>query len=222
MIDPKKRYNRQADLVKLSLLQDKLVTIIGVGAVGRQIALSLASMGIPNIQLIDFDRVEDVNLASQGYMEPDLAKFKAEATAEHMARLNSDVNITIINEGWNPDLDVGHVVFCCVDDIEVRGLIFNAVKDKIELWVDGRMAKETLRVISAWDKPSNTYYAKTLFTKAEAYQGACTARSTIYTSNVIAGMMVCQLTKKLRGTILDRDLQFNMFTSEFSAEDISK
>jgi len=179
-------------------------------------------MGVPNIQLCDFDIVEDVNLAPQGYLESDLGKPKVEATAEHMAKLNSDVNIIVTNERWTPDLDVGHVVFCCVDDIEVRGMIYNSVKDKVIVFVDGRMAKETLRVITASDKASKEYYTKTLFTKQEAYQGACTARSTIYTSGVIAGMMICQLTKKLRGLTLDRDMQFNMLTGEFSAEDISK
>ena len=37
-------------------------TVVGVGAIGRQVALQLAAIGIPKLQLIDHDTVEPVNL----------------------------------------------------------------------------------------------------------------------------------------------------------------
>ena len=58
-----------------------------VGAIGRQVALQVAAMGVPWLQLIDFDLVEPSNLASQGYLEEDLTKPKVEATGELLRRL---------------------------------------------------------------------------------------------------------------------------------------
>ncbi|MBE3097256.1 MAG: ThiF family adenylyltransferase [Planctomycetes bacterium] len=36
-------------------------TVVGVGAIGRQVALQLAAIEIPWLQLVDFDTVEESN-----------------------------------------------------------------------------------------------------------------------------------------------------------------
>jgi len=76
------RYSWQKDIVPAERIADCKATVIGVGAIGRQVALQLTAMGIPWLQLVDFDKVEISNLASQGYSEMDLAKLKVKATAE--------------------------------------------------------------------------------------------------------------------------------------------
>ena len=49
------RFARQADLVPQDPLNTLTATVIGVGAIGRQVALQLASLGVPNLRLLDFD-----------------------------------------------------------------------------------------------------------------------------------------------------------------------
>ena len=66
------RYSRQKDIVPIERIAECKATVIGVGAIGRQVALQLAAIGIPWLQLIDFDHVEWSNLASQGYLEGDM------------------------------------------------------------------------------------------------------------------------------------------------------
>ena len=39
-------------------LTDLRITVVGVGAIRRQVALQLASIGVCHLQLIDFDHVE--------------------------------------------------------------------------------------------------------------------------------------------------------------------
>jgi sulfur carrier protein ThiS adenylyltransferase len=69
------RYSRQKDIVPSERIAACKATVIGVGAIGRQVALQLTAMGIPWLQLVDFDLVETSNLASQGYLEEDLGKL---------------------------------------------------------------------------------------------------------------------------------------------------
>jgi len=76
------RYSRQKDIVPNDRLAACKATVIGVGAIGRQVALQLTAMGIPSIQLIDPDTVEESNIASQGYFEDNLGELKVRATAE--------------------------------------------------------------------------------------------------------------------------------------------
>ena len=52
------RFTRQQDLVPLEQLQALTITVIGVGAIGRQVAIQLAALGASHIQLIDFDHAK--------------------------------------------------------------------------------------------------------------------------------------------------------------------
>ncbi len=55
------RYSRQKDIIPADRLAACKATVIGVGAIGRQVALQLTAMGIPWLQIIDFDGAPDVS-----------------------------------------------------------------------------------------------------------------------------------------------------------------
>lgn len=207
---------RQRDIVPPDRLAACKTTVIGVGAIGRQVALQLAAMGIPQIQLVDFDIVEDVNLAPQGYLEDDLGKSKVEATASMCRRINSQIEVQIIPERFRRSLVIGNIVFACVDSIAVRRTIWDAVRNRTSLFIDGRMAAEVLRVLAVYDQASSTYYPTTLFAQVEAYVGACTAKSTIFTANIVAGLMLSQLARWLRRFPIEPDVTINLLTDEMS------
>ena len=52
------------------------ITIIGVGCTGSFITLNLAKLGFNNINIIDFDKVEEENIPNQFYREKDIGKPK--------------------------------------------------------------------------------------------------------------------------------------------------
>ena len=214
--DENERYSRQRDIVPGEGLAACRATVIGVGAIGRQVALQLTAMGIPWLQLVDFDVVEVSNVASQGYLEDDLGKPKVEATAELCVQINHELAVHVVPERFRRRTDIGNILFCCVDDIGVRKLIFDATKDDVDVFVDGRMSAEALRVLTVVDQHSREFYQTTLFESTEAYQASCTARSTIFTANIAAGMMLEQLTRWLRHMAIDPDIQFNLLTSELT------
>jgi sulfur carrier protein ThiS adenylyltransferase len=66
------RFQRQEDLVPRERLGQVKVTVIGVGAIGRQVALQLASIGVRRLQLVDFDAVDLTNVTTQGYLAEDV------------------------------------------------------------------------------------------------------------------------------------------------------
>ena len=72
----KDRFSRQQDLVPAERLAELTVTVIGVGAIGRQVALQLAAIGVRRLQLIDFDHVDESNITTQGYLLELLCKLK--------------------------------------------------------------------------------------------------------------------------------------------------
>ena len=215
------RYSRQADIVPRQRILDCKATVIGVGAIGRQVAIQLTAMGVPVLQLIDFDHVDISNLATQGYMHKDIERPKVDATAEFCREINYDLHVEVVLDRFKRTTSVGNVVFCCVDKIDARKHIWEAVKDKVNFFVDGRMSAEVLRVITACDQPSREYYPHTLFTPQEAHAGPCTAKTTIYCANIAAGFMVAQFTKYLRLLPVDSDIQVNLLASEINVGDVN-
>jgi len=210
------RYMRQKDIVPAERLAACKATVIGVGAIGRQLALQLTAMGIPWLQLIDPDNVDASNLASQGYLKQYLHKFKVEATALLCKQINSNVELHWSKNPFRRSMDVGNTIFCGVDTIYTRRLILEAVKDKSNFFVDGRMNAEVLRILTACDADSRQHYPSTLFNSDEAFVGSCTAKSTIYCANIAAGLMIAQFAKYLRQLPIDSDIQLNLLTSELT------
>lgn len=214
----RERYIRQKDIVPAERLADCKATVVGVGAIGRQVALQLTAMGIPWLQLIDFDTVEISNLASQGYLQNDLGQPKVDSTCELCRNINHSLEAHVTLDRFRRSLPVGNIVFCCVDKIDVRRLIWEAVKDQVRFFSDGRMNAEVLRVITACDAESRTHYPTTLFHAEEVHAGPCTAKTTIYCANIAAGLMIAQFTKYLRQLPVDVDIQLNLLASELSVD----
>jgi len=210
------RFSRQTDIVPADRISACKATVIGVGAIGRQVALQLTAIGIPWLQLIDFDIVEPSNLASQGYLECNLDQAKVEATGKCCCKINSKLEIHLVPNRFRRSMELGNVIFCCVDKIDTRRLIWQSVQNKTSFFCDGRMSAEVLRVLTACNSVSRNYYPSTLFSSEEAFVGPCTARSTIYCANIAAGLMLAQFTRYLRQLPIDPDVQFNLLASEVS------
>lgn len=78
------------------------------------------------------------------------------------------------------------------------------------------MLGETMRILSVAGDSGRSHYPGTLFRPADAQQGRCTARNTIYSASIAAGLMLHQFTRWLRGIPVDIDLTFNLLASELS------
>ena len=210
------RFARQHDLVPPDRLQAVTATVIGVGAIGRQVALQLAALGVPRLQLIDFDIVEATNITTQGFYTGDLGELKVAATAQVIGHIDPTITVATVNDRFRPRQEVGDALFCCVDSIATRAAIWRAVHKSCCFWCDGRMLGEVLRILSAADPRSRDHYPTTLFESSEAQAGQCTARSTIYTANIAAGFMLHQFTRWLRGLPVERDLTLNLLAGELA------
>jgi molybdopterin/thiamine biosynthesis adenylyltransferase len=210
------RFERQRELVPLDRLAGLRATVIGVGAIGRQVALQLASIGVRRLQLVDFDRVELTNVTTQGYLAADIGHPKVSTTAEAVQALDAAIEVEPIVDRFRPRTPHGEAVFCCVDSISTRYAIWRSANRDCQFWADGRMLGEVIRVLIATDSRSRTHYPATLFAQRDAEPGRCTARSTIYAASIAAGLMVHHFTRWLRGLPTDADTTVNLLGGEWS------
>jgi sulfur carrier protein ThiS adenylyltransferase len=210
------RFARQADLVPRERLENLTATVIGVGAVGRQLALQLAAVGVRRIQIFDFDHVESANITTQGYAHAELGLPKVLAVQQAIGRIDPAIEVTPIPDRFRTKYGVGDAVFCAVDSISARAAVWRSVEGHCRFWCDGRMLGEAVRVLTAMDESSRRHYGSTLFRQDEAQPGRCTARSTIYAAGICAGLMLHQFARWLRELPLDRDLSLNLLASELT------
>jgi len=210
------RYARQQELVPRERLTSVKATVIGTGAIGRQVALQLAAIGTAGLQLIDFDAVEATNVTTQGYLASDVGRPKVSATAAAIRQIDPTIEVEAILDRYRPRLRIGEAVFCCVDSIAARSAIWRSAGPQCHFWADGRMLGEVIRVLAVADETGRDYYPTTLFAQSEAQPGRCTVRSTIYAAGIAAGLMVHQFPRWLRRLPIDRDTSLNLLAGEWA------
>ncbi len=193
---------RQLTLIPMDTLGVK-VNIIGCGAIGSFLALSLAKMGITRIEAWDFDEVSVENMSNQFFRFSDIGTPKVIALA-NLVKDFTGVDIKVNFEKFESAAGLTDIIVVAVDSMESRKNIFQSIMDNphaLKLIIDPRMSAEyfTMYGINPTIDKDREMYSKTLFTDGEAVQTACTAKSTVYTATLAAGMVV----KTIKNFILD-------------------
>jgi sulfur carrier protein ThiS adenylyltransferase len=210
------RFERQRDLVPADRLATVSPTVIGVGAIGRQVVLQLASIGTRRLQLIDFDHVSPTNVTTQGYFVEDVGHSKVSACRQAVARIDPSIEVEAVCDRYRAKQSIGNALFCCVDSISSRVAIWRTAEHRCQFWADGRMLGETIRVLAAAAAAGRQHYASTLFNQGEAQVGACTSKSTVYAASIAAGLMVHQFSRWLRELNTEPDSTLNLLAGELS------
>lgn len=179
---------------------NRRIDIIGVGATGSRIALSLAKLGIVNIHLWDFDKVEAHNIANQAYSQSHIDATKVEAAAE-IIKAATELDVNIHNIKVDGSETMGEIVFLLTDTMESRKQIWNGTlkyKLRTNLLIETRMGADCGRVYALNpNKPAQIKaWEETLCDDSEAEVTICgTSISVGPTAEIISGLAVWQLIK---------------------------
>ena len=113
-------------------LQTAKVAIVGLGGLGSNVALWLARLGVGQLLLYDFDKVELSNLNRQYYFLEDVGQYKATALLSHLKAVNPYGNycseVVRLTEDNLPELlSEAHIVCEALDKPEAKALLVNGV-----------------------------------------------------------------------------------------------
>ena len=113
-------------------LQAAKVAIVGLGGLGSNVALWLARLGVGQLLLYDFDKVELSNLNRQYYFLEDVGQYKATALLGHLKAVNPYGNyhsrVVRLTEDNLPELlSEAHIVCEALDKPEAKALLVNGV-----------------------------------------------------------------------------------------------
>ncbi len=104
-------------------------TIIGLDGIGRQVALQLAALGVPRLQLVDARVVTRHAQRREGHAYEDIGRPKVHATAHACHQVNPKLEIETFQRRSLRGLDLGDAVFCCSGSAAVRRVLLRWAGD---------------------------------------------------------------------------------------------
>ena len=175
------------------------IIVIGGGSTGSFLSLTLAKMGLSQIKVIDFDKIEDKNIPNQFYRIGDIGKFKVDALKEIIKDFTgTEIQIENIkvDENYNFDLDLNTLFIFCLDNMEGRKLIYEKIKDFPIKLIDTRFGSEgfSVHTLDLSDEEEKAKYEKSL--DLTPLDTPCGEKGVIYSILSLASE-VCNIVKKI-------------------------
>lgn len=205
---PPNRFEEQEAWIPRKQLLDESATVIGVGGMGRQVALQLVALGVPKLQLVDPAIVRPRHVTSQGFFAEDVGWPKADMVGGFCHQTEPLLDLEAICEEFRSAHDVGQSVFCCVGSDEARLSIRRAVGNRAGFWGEGYMVGDRVRVcVASSDRArqrlSSEFAPKALQRRTDPPHGR------IYAASLGAALLCHQYTRYLRDLPLCSDATFD-------------
>ena len=131
------------------------IVVVGVGALGSHLALLLRNLDV-SLVLVDFDRVESKNLASQFHTKLGLGRNKAQALVQSLKGLFGIDVLSIPHRLVADNVEVilggASLVVDCLDNAESRRLVSGFVRARGIACLHGALAPDGAFGRVVWDE----------------------------------------------------------------------
>lgn len=186
-------------------VQQKVVTLAGVGGIGSYVAFLLGRLHIASMYIYDDDTVEVGNMSGQLYCTGDIGYRKVDAINSMLYGYAGYYEANTFGERFTENSPASDIMICGFDNMEARRTYYNSWKRYVEtlapefkqdcLFIDGRLAAEELQVFCIKgddDYNMRRYEEEFLFTDSEAEETICSYKQTTFIANMI-GSIICNL-----------------------------
>ena len=120
-------------------------TVIGVGAIGRQVALLLAALAPTKLQLIDHGVVTKSHIATQGFLADDVGRLKVHATADICQQMRPRLDVEEVSSRPHPSLLDDSIIFWCVENESMQTEARLSQYERCKFW--GEISLREKRVV---------------------------------------------------------------------------
>ena len=180
-------------------------TVIGMGGVGRQIAMHLAALGVGRLQLVDAGKVSIKTHAREGYALEDVRRPRVFVTAGRCHPVNPQLDLHTVPTRSLRGLDLGDVVFLCPGWTAATNAVAKSIGNTVAFAARCTAARSTIRVDTAWDRRSLARWPKGMESARLATDLSVPAES------MAAGLVVAEFVRFVGGR-RPRSLTLNLRT----------
>ena len=176
------------------------VDIIGLGGIGSYVCFVLSRLGVKSMNIFDGDVIEKVNMTGQLFPMSSIGSTKSKTMGDFVKQY-SNFSVNSYGHFLFDEYPMKKIVICAVDSMEVRKNAFNTWKkfnltpegtliDKNSIFIDGRLAAESLQILAVDSVEDITMYEKDyLFDDSEADEVICSYKQTTYSAMLIGGLI---------------------------------
>ena len=196
--------SRFSDAPWMKDITEKVAIVGGAAGIGSWLTLLLARTGI-QVEVYDFDTLEQHNIGGQWYKTQNIGKAKVDALQENVKDF-TDETIVANNERVTENTLTSDIVFSAFDNMKARKDLFQAWKEQNKdnpnaIFIDGRLAAEQWEMycITRGNEAQMAYYESPdiLFEDSEVQDAPCTMKQTSQYAAMLGSFMVSALTNHL-------------------------
>ena len=205
--------------------------IIGLGGIGCASASYLASAGVGQLLLCDFDTVDETNLGRQTLYGPsDVGHLKAVRAASRLASMNPDVRLTEIPDRLSDQalaeaVSLADIVLDGCDNFATRFQVNEAVVAQERRLISGAAIRFEGQVAVFGPNYGKSACYRCLYIESDESLDSCTGNGVLApVPGVIGTMMAVEALKTLAGieTEYGKLSIYDALTSEWQKVDIKK
>lgn len=129
----------------IEILHDSKIMVVGCGSLGNEVLKNLALIGVGNLFIVDFDKIEPHNLNRSilfSLAKDSIGKPKVEIASKMIKSINPGINVVSVDGDFIYDVGLGligemDVVISCVDNRWTRFIINRYCMAMGISWVEG-------------------------------------------------------------------------------------
>lgn len=206
-----------------SSVENQTVMLAGLGGIGGWTALFLSRLNLNSLCLIDYDKIDRLNLAGQFYKTNDVDRPKVYALRDELQNYSNYYKIICLNRKIIGS-DFCKIMICGFDNMDARKSYFSnwmyGISNLDEstrkqcLFIDGRVSAEELQIfcITGDDEYNiKRYSTEFLFDDSESESIVCSYKQTTFMASMIASLITnlfVNFVSNLNNPTIERDLPF--------------
>lgn len=207
------------------------VSICGLGGIGSYVSYFISRLGVRGLEIFDMDRIESVNLSGQMFSTSDIGMEKTDAVKRLINKYSPETHVHTRRGRITEETHIDNpIVITGFDNIEARRIVFNSWKENIminpgiaeeALFIDGRLAAETLQVIAIRGTDLDRmeeYESKYLFNEEDAIQEVCSYKQTSHIAGMIGSIITSIFINFVNNKATGFDFSPVPFFTEFDAQ----
>ena len=196
--------------------QDGTVAVFGLNAIGRQVTLQLAALGVGRLVLVDPGRVSRRHYAAEGFAAEDVGRPKVQAAAQAAHQLNPLLDIETVVGGGPPSWDAVDAVFCCTAARWARQAGRHALASRIGFYAAADVHDGRIYLAVVCEKPDAVLEEADLLPPWGEVTRRRGAVCPPHVASIASGLVVAEFDRFATGRGENRELHINLETMTFT------